>query len=97
LAARDSENLPTSAAALDVDAIARDLARHHRDLPPADLRELAEAIITEVKEAIRKGDQVATIHVNPNGTFEISYIRVGQRKRLTSRLPIGRRSQASPP
>jgi hypothetical protein len=65
---------------LDADSVARDLAPHHPYLPPADLLELAGAILLEVQEAIRKGDQVATIHVNPNGTFEISYIRVGPRK-----------------
>lgn len=65
---------------LDAGSVARDLARHHPDLPPADLIELAEAILLEVREAIRRGDQVATVHVNPNGTFEISYIRVGARK-----------------
>jgi hypothetical protein len=65
---------------LDADSVARDLAPHHRDLPPADLRELAEAILLEVQEAIRRGDRVATVHVNPNGTFEISYVHVGSRK-----------------
>jgi hypothetical protein len=65
---------------LDAGSVARDLARHHGDLPPADLRELAEAILLEVQEAIRRGDQVATIHVNPNGTFEISCVHVGPRK-----------------
>jgi hypothetical protein len=65
---------------LDANSVARDLAPHYPGLPPADLLELAEAILLEVRGAIRRGDQVATVHVNPNGTFEISYIRVGQRK-----------------
>ena len=65
---------------LDAGSVARDLAPHHPGLPPADLRELAEATLLEVQEAIRKGDQVATVHANPNGTFEISYVHVGPRK-----------------
>lgn len=53
---------------------------HHGDLPPGDLLEPAEAILLEVREAIRRGDQIATVHVNPNETFETSYVSVGPRK-----------------
>jgi hypothetical protein len=60
--------------------VARDLAVHHGDLSGADLLELAGAILLEVGEAVRRGDTVASVHVNPNGTFEFSYIKVGKRK-----------------
>lgn len=35
---------------------------------------------TPLPRRLKRGDQVATVHVNPNGTFEISYISVGPRK-----------------
>jgi hypothetical protein len=68
------------AVALDAATVARDLAVHHGDLSEADLLELAGAILLEVGEAVRRGDTVASVHVNPNGTFEFSYITVGKRK-----------------
>ena len=46
---------------------------------PAPFRyreEFERALITGACEALKRGDQVAAIHANPNGTFEVSDIRV---------------------
>jgi hypothetical protein len=83
----------SSPVVLDAESVARELAvyqdtherglSHHGGLSflsEAELLELAEAILLEVGEAVRRVDTVASVHVNPNGTFEFSYITLGKRK-----------------
>jgi hypothetical protein len=74
---------------LDAESVARALAAyqdaHERGLSPgglfrlseAELLELAEEVLVLVGDAVRRGDQVASVHVNGNGTFELGYVRVG--------------------
>jgi hypothetical protein len=52
-----------------------DLARGR--LSKAELLELAGAYLGLVSEAVRCGDQVARVHVNDNGSFEVGYVLVG--------------------
>ena len=75
------------AVALDAESVARELAAYQerqrggpavvRSLSKSELLELAAAYLGLVSEAVRCGDQVARVHVNGNGTFEVGYVGVG--------------------
>ena len=77
----------TGGVVLDAESVARELAAYQDThelglsrggfLSGAELLELAEAVLALVGEAVRGGDQVARVHVNGNGTFEVGYLRVG--------------------
>jgi hypothetical protein len=48
------------------------------------------ALITSAREALRHGDQVAAIHPNPDGTYEVSNVRIPPvfpRKRDSAETP----------
>jgi hypothetical protein len=72
---------------LDAESVARALAEYQERqrhgladrgrLRKAELLAVAEAYLGLVSEAVRCGDQVARVHVNGNGTFEVGYVGVG--------------------